>query len=169
MSVTDPMRRINMSREHTFNELMDTLYGTSRLINAYESIPRTYGTDDKLYMVEVHTLDLIGRKQKTTISEIAARTDRTVSAVSQIVNKLVAKVLIHKYRNENNHREFLLELTATGEIVYNYHKNLDNIEYRKHLENLHMFNEDDFKNFIEIAQKINKRTKLVIEGKEALG
>lgn len=158
-----------MSRENIFNELMDTLYDSSRLINAYESIPRTYGTEDKLYMVEVHTLDLIGKQQKTTISEMATMTDRTVSAVSQIVNKLVAKKLILKYRNENNHREFLLELTPTGETVYHYHKNLDNIEYSKHLENLHMFNEDDFKNFIEIAQKINQRTKLVIEGKEALG
>lgn len=163
------MRRENMSREHTFNELMDTLYDTSRLIHAYGSIPRTYGTEDKLYMAEVHTLDLIGRQQKTTISEIATMTDRTVSAVSQIVNKLVAKDFVHKYRNENNHREFLLELTTTGESVYHFHQNLDNIEYSKHLENLHMFNEEDFKNFIQIAQKINMRTKRVIEGKEALG
>ena len=43
-----------------FYELMETIYETSRLISSYENIPRKYGTEDELYMIEVHTLNLIG-------------------------------------------------------------------------------------------------------------
>lgn len=113
-------------------------------------------------------LDFIGLNKNITVSEIANRTDRTLSAVSQTVNKLINKNLVKRYQNPYNHKEFLLTLTKKGTIIFDYHSDLDKIEYEKHLNNLHHFSEKDFKNFIEISQIINKRIKSVIEEKEFL-
>ncbi len=49
-----------MTRDEVFFELMESIYEVSRITSIYESIPRKYGTDDELYMVEAHTINLIG-------------------------------------------------------------------------------------------------------------
>lgn len=152
-----------MKREEVFKELMDTMYESSRLIHLYESVPRKYGTDDELFMVEVHTLDLIGRHGKITTSEIAEINNRTTSAASQMVEKLIKKELAFKYRNPNNHRELFIELTKKGEIVYAYHKQLDAVEYNKHLKTLEDYTIEDFEVFIRIAQVINRGVEKSLE------
>lgn len=157
-----------MENLDVFNQFMETLYKTSRLINTYESIPRNYGTDDELYMVEVHTLDMIGSNQRITISEIAMETDRTKSAVSQNVDKLIKKDLLIKHRNPNNSREMILELTEKGEIVYAHHKRLDEIEYGKQMKNLKEFSTEDFHTFIKIANGFNSGMKRALQGKDVL-
>ncbi|MEI3614371.1 MarR family winged helix-turn-helix transcriptional regulator [Pseudogracilibacillus sp. SO30301A] len=144
-----------MDRKAVFNELMETLYETSRLISKYESIPRKYGTEDELFMMEAHTLDLIGNHTKITTSEMAEITNRTKSAVSQIVHKLTKKGLVVKYRNPNNHRELFIELTAKGHVVYEYHRKLDEKEYGKHLKNLEDFTTEEFQAFIRLIKILN--------------
>jgi len=155
-----------MEKEKVFYELMETLYETSRLISSYENIPRKYGTDDELYMIEVHTLNLIGDQLKTNTSEIAELTNRTKSAVSQMVDKLIKKDLAFKYRNPHNYRELTIELTPKGKLVYEYHKKLDQEEYGNHLQNLEQFTTEDFQKYITILNVINRRTRNVLNGKE---
>ncbi|CAM3308160.1 MarR family transcriptional regulator [Filibacter tadaridae] len=157
-----------MNREEVFNELMETLYETSRLINSYESIPRKYGTEDELFMVEVHTLGLIGNHRKITTSEIAEITNRTKSAVSQMVEKIIKKDLAVKYRNPNNYRELIIELTPKGQIVYEYHKNLDEVEYGKHLKNLKEYTAEDFQIFTRMTKELNCGVERALNGKDVL-
>lgn len=157
-----------MDKEKIFHELMETLYESSRLIGSYESIPRKYGTEDELYMMEVHTLNLIGDKNKTNTSEIAEMTNRTKSAVSQMVDKLIKKKLAIKYRNPDNYRELTIELTPKGKLVYDYHKKLDEEEYGKHLNNLEKFTAEEFQKYIEFLNVINRRLINVLNDKEYL-
>ncbi|MDQ0970819.1 DNA-binding MarR family transcriptional regulator [Neobacillus niacini] len=145
-----------MDREKVFHELMETLYETTRLMSDYHSVPRTYGTEDELYMVEAHTLNLIGDQIKTNTSEIAAMTNRTKGAISQMIDKLVKKGLVAKYKNPDNHREMIIELTPKGKIVYNYHKKLDTEEFRKPLKNLEHLTTEDFQKFIIMLKTIIK-------------
>ncbi|MEY9970726.1 DNA-binding MarR family transcriptional regulator [Lysinibacillus sp. RC46] len=156
-----------MDKEKIFYELMETIYETSRLISSYENIPRKYGTEDELYMIEVHTLNLIGDQIKTTTSEIAEIKNCTKSAVSQMVDKLIKKGLVIKYRNLDNYREFHIELTPKGKIVYEYHKNLDLEEYRSHLKNLEQFTAEDFQKYITVLNLINQRTQSVLNDKKS--
>ncbi|WP_010676654.1 MarR family winged helix-turn-helix transcriptional regulator [Bacillus timonensis] len=157
-----------VDRVETFNELMETLYETSRLISTYESIPRKYGTEDELYMVEVHTLNLIGDMKKTNTSELAEITNRTKSAVSQMVDKLIKKELASKYRNPHNFRELIIELTPKGKIVYEYHKNLDKEEYGKYLKNLGYFTNEDFQKMITFLKIYNNGISNSLSGKDVL-
>jgi len=146
---------------------METIYETSRLISSYENIPRKYGTEDELYMIEVHTLNLIGDQVKTTTSEIAEIKNCTKSAVSQMVDKLIKKDLVFKYRNPDNYRELIIELTPKGKIVYEYHKNLDLEEYSNYLKNLEQFTAEDFQKYISLLNVINRRTESVLTNKKS--
>lgn len=155
-----------MNKEKAFYELMETIYETSRLISSYENIPRKYGTDDELYMIEVHTLNLIGDQVKTTTTEIAEIKNCTKSAVSQMVDKLIKKDLVVKYRNPDNYRELNIELTPKGKLVYDYHKKLDLEEYRNYLKNLEQFTVEDFEKYITLLNVINRRTQSVLNDKK---
>lgn len=156
-----------MDKEEIFYELMETIYETSRLISSYENIPRKYGTEDELYMIEVHTLNLIGDQVKTTTSEIARIKNCTKSAVSQMIDKLIKKDLVVKYRNPDNYRELNIELTPKGKLVFEYHKKLDLEEYRKYLKNLEQFTAEDFQKYITVLNVINRRTQSVLNDKKS--
>ncbi|MEQ6353148.1 MarR family transcriptional regulator [Lysinibacillus sp. M3] len=156
-----------MDKEAIFYELMETIYETSRVINSYESIPRKYGTEDELYMIEVHTLNVIGDQVKTTTSEIAEIKNCTKSAVSQMVDKLIKKDLVVKYRNPDNYRELNIELTPKGKLVYDYHKKLDLEEYRNYLKKLEQFTAEDFEKYITLLNVINRKTQSVLNDKKS--
>ncbi|MEH7224724.1 MarR family transcriptional regulator [Bacillus sp. JJ1566] len=147
-----------MDREKIFYDLMEAAYEISRVIHSYESIPRTYGTDDELFMVEAHNLNFIGDIGQTTTTEIAQLTNRTKGAVSQMVDKLVKKGLVVKYQNPDNKRELIIELTPKGKVVYDFHKELDKREYAKHLKNLEQFSTEDFQKYIMISKIIADQT-----------
>jgi DNA-binding MarR family transcriptional regulator len=144
-----------MTREEVFYELMESIYEISRSISLYESIPRKYGTEDELYMVEAHTINLVGEKIKTNTSELAMLTNKTKGAISQMVDKLLKKDLVLKYKNPTNHREVIIELSEKGKQVYQFHKELDQIEYTKNLNQLDQFSTEDFIKFIKISSIIS--------------
>ena len=147
------------TREEIFNELLESIYELSRNTSAYENIPRKYGTEDELYMVEAHTIDLIGENVKVSPSHLVKLTNKTKGAISQMVDKLFKKGLVIKYKNPTNSREVIIELSEKGKQAYKYHKELDRIEYGKILSRLDQFSTEDFINFMKIASVVNDHMK----------
>ncbi|MCH6264941.1 MULTISPECIES: MarR family winged helix-turn-helix transcriptional regulator [Neobacillus] len=147
-----------MKKEEIIYELMESVYDLSRQISSYESIPRKYGTEDELYMVEAHTINLIGNKTQTTASELANLTKKTKGAISQMVNKLIKKGLVLKSKNPIDKREYILELTEKGKMVYDFHYQLDKAEYTKILNKLHQFSEEDLLVYIKISSILSENT-----------
>ena len=107
---------MEMTREEIFYEMIETIYEMSRKLNTYESVPRKYGTEDELYVVEAHTIELIGIHTITTVSELSKLTKKTKSALSQMVDKLIKKGLVIKYKNPDDHRQVMIELTNKGKV-----------------------------------------------------
>ncbi|MFE6170236.1 MarR family winged helix-turn-helix transcriptional regulator [Viridibacillus arvi] len=140
-----------MSTEKSFHEMMETIYELSRHISSYESIPRKYGTDDDLFMVEAHTINLIGDKIQTNISELSRLTNKTKGALSQMVDRLIKKDMLTKTKNPLDNREVIIQLTNKGKIVYDFHKELDKVNYRELLKGLEQFNEEDFIKYEKIS------------------
>ncbi|MFP3390776.1 MarR family winged helix-turn-helix transcriptional regulator [Brevibacillus sp. SIMBA_040] len=143
-----------MTREEVFFELMETIYELSRKTSSYESVPRKYGTEDELYMVEAHTINLIGNLVQTNTSELSKLTNKTKGAISQMVDKLIKKELVVKYKNPDDNREVIIELTEKGRTVYEFHKELDKVEYARFLNQLDEFTTEDFQRYIEISSII---------------
>ncbi|SHJ70713.1 transcriptional regulator, MarR family [Clostridium cavendishii DSM 21758] len=83
-------------------------------------------TDSKLFnaysISEVHTIDLIGSKEKFNGVLIADELKLTRSAVSKILSKLRKNGLIESYKNDENKKEIYYKLTAAGLEIYNSHQ-----------------------------------------------
>ncbi|WP_436861637.1 MarR family winged helix-turn-helix transcriptional regulator [Staphylococcus caeli] len=145
-----------MTRENSFLSAIDKLYETSRLLNEYESIPRKYGTEDELFMVEAHIINLIGNNQVNNISGIAKQMNRTKSSASQNITRLVKKGLVKKEKSAHSSREISIILTPKGEQVFQFHKNLDDKELNSYLTKLENYNTKDFENIDHFLTIINE-------------
>jgi len=147
---------VTEERLQSFYRYMNALYDMSNSIKEYEGVPRKYGTDDLLYMAEVHTLELIGKKERTTTSELSQMTNKTLSAISQTVDKLAKKDLVMKTRNENNLRQIFIVLTEKGKKVYDFHEALDLENYLSYLEDMADVSEEEIANTAKVIRKTNE-------------
>ena len=93
--------------------------------NALEKIPVSHGTKHNLYHSERHMLDKIGDNTGMNVTEFAAAAGVTKGAISQLVTKLEKKDIVRRYKKSTNEKEVFLELTRTGQEVYEKHKEIN--------------------------------------------
>jgi len=135
---------------------MDTMNIASDKISAYNKISRTYGTDDKLLVHEVHIIDFIGRGENVTASDLIEITSKTKGAISQTLDKLAKLDLLLKTKHPSDQRKQILLLTAKGEIVFNHHRDKDFVAYSRFLERLKGVTDEEFNRANEIIKTIFK-------------
>jgi len=140
----------NMDRYDEFSKLMDVLFEGSRVINKYQSKPRTYGSNMKLYMAEMHLLAIIKEKEGLTVTELAEYANITKSAITQTTNKLEEKELIKKIRNEIYHKEINLYTTNKGKNACEYHSKLDRKNYLNVMNKMDDFTVEEFHRFAQL-------------------
>ena len=80
-----------MNRLDMFYELMETQYELSKILFKYQTTPRKYSTDEEIYMMEMHLLNMIGYNEGISVSELATLSKRTTGAISQKINILQKK------------------------------------------------------------------------------
>jgi len=109
-----------MKRTEILKQLWAEQDKAFELMTEYDSLPHHYGSD-VLYQAEAYIVHEIGNHSGITTTEIAEKLNKTTSACSQIVKKLIAKGLVEQTRNEANKRVYNLTLTKDGERVYKDH------------------------------------------------
>ncbi|WP_308580422.1 winged helix-turn-helix transcriptional regulator [uncultured Oribacterium sp.] len=125
------------------------------LMREYDDIPHNYG-DYCLYQVEGEFIDIIAEHPDITMTEISELLNKTPSACSQIVRKLIKKELIVQIRDEKNNRKYKLRLTELGEKVYKGHQ-LFTEECRVYFQKcLEGFSEEELMLYVKIQKSINK-------------
>lgn len=145
----------NKEKVDLFLELLDELETAYKLMSKYDSIPHKYD-DMILYQVEMHTLQIIGYKSGVTITEIAKAMDRSTSACSQTVKKLIDKNFVVQQRNLDNKREYNLYLTAEGKRMFDIHEQYDRDCMMDKMRFIEDFTCEDLKTYIAIQNVINK-------------
>jgi DNA-binding MarR family transcriptional regulator len=91
-----------------------------KILHLYSVIgrkPKDYGTDDLLYITEIHTITMIGKTHQVNMTQLAELMGVTKGAISQTIRKLVSKNYIIK-SNTVNRKEVNLSLSEKGQIVY---------------------------------------------------
>lgn len=83
-----------------------------------------FGTGDRLFASELHTIQAIGENRGKTITELSGYFGITKGAVSQIISKLKRKKCVAKARSKANVKEIDISLTAKGWKVFESHKRL---------------------------------------------
>lgn len=97
--------------------------------NRYDKKARAFGTDNELFVAEIHLIDFIGSNENCCISYIAKSTNVTKGAVSQMVKKLERKGYLIKLDDSGNRSRVIVQLTEKGRKAFEehrrYHKELD--------------------------------------------
>ncbi len=105
-----------------FEEKLNTL-----LVDTYNNINKV--EEDTLRksginasISEIHLIDVVGRSEKATVSEVATSLGITLASVTVAVNKLVERGMIGKEKNPEDRRSIHLRLTREGLRAYRIHK-----------------------------------------------
>lgn len=154
-------------RYQLYCDMIDVLDEAYELMEAYDAIPHNYGSAT-LYQAESQIIHQVGKNQGITASELAVILKKTTSACSQLVKKLRKKGWIMQTRNENNNREYYLNLTEEGQKIYEDHAKFEEACYMRSFHGLEDFTEEDFKTYIAIQKKLNESFALDLkESREA--
>jgi DNA-binding MarR family transcriptional regulator len=84
--------------------------------------PRQFGTDQDLYRAEVQLIEVLGRSDRLSVTDIAEILGITKGAVSQTLKKLEKKGLVTKNSDPLNQSRLLVDLTAKGKVAYYAHE-----------------------------------------------
>ncbi|OFY65698.1 MAG: hypothetical protein A2V64_00325 [Bacteroidetes bacterium RBG_13_43_22] len=97
--------------------LIDQFLKILHLYSVISRKPVDYGTGDKLYFTEIHTITTVGKNREINMTHLAEKMGVTRGAISQTIRKLVSKNLVLK-TNAINRKEFSIRLTEKGQIAY---------------------------------------------------
>ncbi|UTC67990.1 MULTISPECIES: MarR family transcriptional regulator [unclassified Treponema] len=154
-------------RYKNISSVVDGMYDFVLSFSYYYTIRRDYGTDRKYTMIEMHILTDIYDNENITVSALAKKWNRTSSAISQIVHRLIKWGLVYKEVNESDGKVFFLRTTEKAKETVLKHKaydNKDNVKTRKKL--LESFTVDEMvafdkilKAYTRILEKNNSKNK----------
>lgn len=148
-----------MNRKKSFEQMMMLLIENHKYMDQYERIPRTYGSPDKLYMVECHTLELILNNPDITVTELSKITGKTKAAISKITDRLSDKGYLLKEINEENRKFLKLSLTSKGKEICFLHNEFDRESYETIFKNLENISTQEIETFIKIQTILNQQFK----------
>ncbi len=155
-----------MERFSLFTKLMDAFFEFADISYKNQRTPRTYGTEDVLFMGEVHLIRTIAENPNVTVTELARIRNTSGSAMSQMVNKLSKKGLINREKIDN--KQMAISLSQKGEHVFHFHDKLDNEEYSHLLKYLENVSNDDIEKMIFVIKLITEGSINAIEAKKRL-
>jgi DNA-binding MarR family transcriptional regulator len=107
------------------NEYYDIMKMLMRVVNKFHALdrtPRDFGTGERLYMTEIHTIDAVGKTPDMNVTEIAETLGVTKGTLSPLVSRLAKRKYVTKFKGGANRRDVLLRLTPKGQIAYHGHE-----------------------------------------------
>lgn len=135
------------------SKLLDPMYDFVLAFSNYYNTRRNYGLGPDLTMIEVHILTQIADNPGITVTELANNWNRTTSAISQTVRKLMKQDLVYRENSKVNGKIFHLYTSQAGNDLALSHKkydNVDNLKTRKKL--LETFTVDELVAFDNICK-----------------
>lgn len=107
------------------DEKMNIIYRFVLGYNDYINMRHNYTSEAELTMLEAHLLTNICDNPNCTVTGLAANWNRSVSATSQTVRRLMAKELVVRENAPDNGKVFYLKPTEKGIRVSDCHKRYD--------------------------------------------
>lgn len=134
---------------------LDAVEEISRVMREYDAIQHVYA-GYKLYQTEVHMLEQIGLCPGIGASQLAKIFNKTVSACSQIIRKLLQKELITQQSAPENARVRRLYLTEAGKAVYEDHYHLENRYINRDINEFKDISIREIEHFLKVCPVILK-------------
>ena len=157
-----------MNEPGKYQELMWLVLQVINKFSAMEKEPRYFGTEEKLYSREIHTIQAIGNYPDINVTDLASKLGVTKGTVSPIVTKLAKKKLVLKFKGGNNNKEVLLRLTPKGEVAYHAHEMFERQFLSRLFEVFEKATPENIAFLKEFLQVSNKILDEVSEGTHAI-
>lgn len=99
-----------------------------KLVEAFEGILKTENIfiverlDYDLSMTEIHTIAAIGKNHLWMMSKLAGQLHVTMGTLTVMINNLVKKGFVERYKSEKDRRIVEVGLTESGRQVYDMHE-----------------------------------------------
>lgn len=91
---------------------------------------------EQLTLHEIHTIENIGHLEDRSMSELARRAGVKQSTMTVMINKLIMKDFVERYRDPTDRRVVKVRLTEKGERAHQMHDSLHQKVTNQWLENL---------------------------------
>lgn len=144
-----------MERKDLVMEALNAVEELSSIMREYDSSQHIYG-GYKLYQTEAHMIERIGNNPGISVTRLAVLLDKSVSACSQIIKKLLQKDFVTQYLLPENARVRKLYLTSAGKKVYRDHRRLENRCYRRDVKEFQDISDPEIDAFLKVSERIRK-------------
>lgn len=139
--MNETLQVVNKLLVETFN---DILYIEEKALKE--------GSFNDVSITEVHTIEAIGMYEKKMMSEVAKNLDITVGTLTVVVNKLVKKDYVQRFKSEDDKRIVLIGLTKKGRLLYRVHDKFHKDMVR---ETINGMSEDETRILAEALGRLN--------------
>jgi DNA-binding MarR family transcriptional regulator len=119
-------------------------------------IAKNYGTDGNLYITEIHTIAIIGKKPGILQRELCDVMGLTKGRISVIISNLEKKGFVIKGSGSNNNKELPLRLSDLGETAFENHEKQEQERNSRINELLSTLNQDELNKFNDILEGVLK-------------
>lgn len=109
------------TREEQFNEMLDWIVRIVELFKDTHERGVDFGTGDRLFPAEIHTLEAIEDGKGRTVTALAEYFDVSKATISERIKKLAQRELLQKVRVAGS-KEVAIELTEKGLVAYAGHQ-----------------------------------------------
>ncbi|MDC7126861.1 MAG: MarR family transcriptional regulator [Spirochaetales bacterium] len=129
------------------DSLINLIYEAHLLLKNFEESPRDFGTGEKLFASEIHTIVAIGNNEGCNLTMLANNLKVSKPAANKFVNRLLKNEYIKKGKAIEDKRDIVLSLTDKGKIAFNSHK---------------VFTEQTFGPLFNIEEQLSEEEKKII-------
>jgi DNA-binding MarR family transcriptional regulator len=105
-----------------FEEVQCTLMDLVDTINAQHKGGVDFGTGQRLYPAEIHTIEAIGNYPEITVTKLAELMAVSKPTISERINRLSRKGLVSKIAMADNAKAVPLILTESGKVALKGHE-----------------------------------------------
>lgn len=141
-------------RYKKIDDFNQKIYGFVYTFYDYFKVRRNYGNNHKFTMTEAHVLTDINDHAGITVSELADKGGKTISALSQTVRKLIKRGYVERINDKEDAKVFFLFPTERGKEFALLHKRYDVIDTIKVIKRLlRKYSLEEVVTFFEVLEE----------------
>ncbi len=139
-----------MNQQTSSKEIVAQVIRVANLYRRIEQMPVPAGNGKRVTTREIHTIEVIGKKQPITVTQIGKYFGITKSAASQMSSKLIEKRYVYRDPSPHSNKEFHLFLTPLGRKADLIHQQFDEAQLKDLEKRFEKFPAENFESFGEI-------------------
>jgi DNA-binding MarR family transcriptional regulator len=139
-----------MNSENIINTFEKLIYWSGERYK----LAKEYGTNQKLYIAEIHAIELIGKHSGILQRDLCEMMGITKGRMSIVISNLCKKGFVEKTDDLINRKELPLRLTSQGHIAFQFHDTQEQVRMDAINKVLNRCSDDEIEKFAGILEDV---------------